>query len=225
MKSKFLALIILAFAPILFASPLVEEDWSFDSSYYSFVDGKIVCQPSQMAFLIYRGAQFNLDEGAQVSYTFEVENSVLKNVTSFFNNIATFTVYQAPVTYFFDPKTSKFSVAFNNDTSYMPSTTLNVSDASAITTITTDFFVSEGSVFTKIAVNDILLSKGGKDSFKLADVASLTETPPCFEFNSTEGPMSVTDLSMNKIAIPEPSTYALIFGALALCIVAYRKRK
>ena len=41
----------------------------------------------------------------------------------------------------------------------------------------------------------------------------------------------IDDITMNKdfhtyyLAIPEPSTYAMIFGAIALGFVAYRRRK
>ncbi len=230
-KVKFVALaFMLLVSPFAFATAIDQNEWSVDSDYYSFADGKMICQPTQMSFASYIGPKFNLLDGNSMSFTFEVNNDVLNGVTNMFNNIANSVLYtKNPIAYFFNPTTSVFSIALNNDTTFIPALALDTSVGSSINTVTTDIFVSGTEVFTKVKVNDVSLIGNGVDTFKLADVSAIQDTPPTFQFNTTEGPMTLTSFSVNSTAgggeIPEPSSYALIFGALALGFAIYKRKR
>ena len=52
-----------------------------------------------------------------------------------------------------------------------------------------------------------------------------TLTTEEFEFVAGQYTEGINGYWLNAIAVPEPSTYAMIFGAIALGFAAYRRRK
>ena len=65
----------------------------------------------------------------------------------------------------------------------------------------------------------------GGDEWKVQEADQWTIALATMDFAENPLDNSYTTLSSVVLAVPEPSTYAMIFGAIALGFVAYRRRK
>ena len=91
-------------------------------------------------------------------------------------------------------------------------------------------FVDIRVVATRTATGlDFDVTRNGTSLFQATDNAPITTTFDMIAFGyynrSVEGTLDLDSMSLTYTAIPEPGTYAAIFGLMAMALLVWRRRK
>lgn len=97
------------------------------------------------------------------------------------------------------------------------------------TTITWSYDLDGSGSYTSLGETTSVLGSASADTLDLSGVAALQNVNKAF-FKGTFGTISsgtayIDNLSVNAVVVPEPSTYAALLGAVALGVIALRRRK
>ena len=224
---KLISLLSLAFTlNSAFATGFVQSDWNSDMlKYYSFEDGNVEVSYAGGNALNYVGAPLKMSDGSKLTFGISFDNDKLLTIKNDNENIFSLNPFFADI----DARCSvdlNFNSAGNMLISgykenYYPAFSEIISGLKAGETsqLIQEYVVQGTDVYVNISIN----SRVFKDILLRSDISNEDSFKPSFALiDSTMEPITMNQFAYTGV-VPEPATYAAIFGALALCFAAWRK--